>query len=173
VSRSGADTSPTNTSPKGEATTTITVNPSATATAVTSGTTGIAAFTCNSTVADSDYTTSDTTFTEECYCDYVNGGAVWNSTTNSASKTETFSNIGQFTVYSFEDCMGQCARWNDQLQPGGDTKQCVSVSYCANLTDVVGSLAGNCFLKPARGVPYASGNMGLWASAYIADLVST
>ncbi len=149
-------------------TTTVYVSASPTSSAVTSGTTGIAAFSCNSTVAGSTYTTSGTTFTEQCYTDYANGGPVWNSTTTSASTTENFTNIGQFTVYTFEDCMQQCAQWNDQIQQGSSTKQCVSVSYSANLTATVASLAGNCFIKPARGAPTTSGS--LWASAYIAAL---
>ena len=64
--------------------------------------------------------------------------------------------------------MDQCAIFNaNKTENAGTT--CEAVTYNANLTAVVDTAGGNCFLKSARGVNFNGGNTNytLLASAYL------
>ncbi|KAF2716356.1 hypothetical protein K431DRAFT_19646 [Polychaeton citri CBS 116435] len=140
--------------------------PSSTPTA-TSGTTGIAAFACNSSSISSTYTTSDdTVFMEECYTDYASGSPTWNSTSSE------IANLGRATVYSFRACMQACDDYNNNVDP--EDTQCMAVSYNANLTYAVQAYGGNCVFKNTRGAG-SNGedgvDYGLVASAYVDCIV--
>lgn len=53
------------------------------------------------------------------------------------------------TMYTFEDCMDACEKYNDDLVTG---RRCWAVTYNSNLTSVVESQGGNCFLKDGKGI---------------------
>ena len=131
---------------------------SATQSAVTSGTTGIADFTCTDNAGHQTYTTaSGAKFIEECYADYGN-----------------VDGISAYTVYTFQSCMNQCVIYNAHARP--NETLCGAVSYSANLTQVLGtqgeasSYGGNCFLKAGRGDLVTDNvimNYRLMGSAYL------
>ena len=135
---------------------------------MTSGTTGIAAFSCNST-ANSQYTSNVTSspvsFAEVCYTDFLTGKPTWNAT----SGIDIVSGVASpATVYTFEACMDECAEFNSKLT--GKATPCLAVTYKANLTENVQDFGGNCFLKNARGAGYNGDtdvDYSLVASAYI------
>ena len=83
------------------------------------------------------------------------------------------------TTYTFQSCMDICAQYNARrisLQ-GYDSIECAAVSYNANLTywfenaTPGATLAGNCYLKDARGqgslFDEEDRNYALIASAYL------
>ena len=140
---------------------------SMTSSAVTSGTTGIAAFSCNATASDSTFTTSSgASFREECYTEYKPGGQVLNGS-SASSGSAVVDDIADFTTYSFQSCIEQCTAYN-QL-PDTETP-CRALSYFANLSEVLPQSSGNCFLKNGRGGRYDSSagiNYALVGSAYM------
>ena len=143
-------------------------NTSSPVASVTSGTTGIAAYSCNSTT-DSLYTSNATSnpvgFRETCYTEFLDGKPIWNATSQSDIVSEVTSPV---TVYTFQKCMDECAQHNANLDR--DELACHAVTYAANLTWSVSRLGGNCFLKNARGAGYngdPSVDYSLMASAYM------
>ena len=142
---------------------TTTATSSATSSAVTSGTTGITAFSCNSTVASSTYTTpSGEAFQEDCFTDYPGGFKKYNAT----SDNDLTKDIKAVLVYTFQDCMDNCADYNKQQ--GGTP--CQAITYNADLDIIYPSNGANCFLKDARGMRVNSNptmNYTLMASAYL------
>ena len=127
---------------------------------VTSGTTGITAFSCNVTGQNTYETSDGTKFREECYTAYK--GGTLNSDLNA-----NISNAGHLTVYSFESCMDSCAEFNRRFM---GSSSCQAVSYNADLTFAIPRYGDNCWLKDMRGERYwgePEENYGLVASAYI------
>lgn len=112
---------------------------------ITSGTHGLASNSCNTTKPRTGYV-EDTAFTEFCYVNWQEGSAAWND------DSKEVVNLDRKVVYSFEDCMAACVRYNKE-EPVPDIK-CWAVTYVSNLTDVIevrGS-EGNCFLKDRKGI---------------------
>lgn len=110
---------------------------------VTSGTTGLAANSCNFTQPKTYYTSDGTPFTEYCFTDWPQGRTA-------ADGTGKVTDLKYTTVYTFEDCIQQCLDYNESK-----TKtQCMAVTYNSNLTSIiaVGRQGGNCFLKDKKAV---------------------
>lgn len=143
----------TSTSPTTTSTTTTTTTP--TSSAVTSGSTGLAQFSCNST----ETTLSPghgVPYTQECYTQYQTNHPSYYST---PSHNITMTNLGgKITVYTFQDCLDKCDEWNLSAGGGdgggGGQPACRAVTYYANLTVPIQRYGGNCFLKNDRGFGY-------------------
>ncbi|PKS07287.1 hypothetical protein jhhlp_005889 [Lomentospora prolificans] len=125
--------------------------PSATATTtsaepfVTSGTTGLAANSCTF-QNPKTFTASDGThFTQYCFTD-------WPRNSEASDSKGTVSDVARTIVYTFEDCMEECIKYNEDLADGAT--KCMAVTYNSNLTSIVqiGKQGGNCFLKNKKGV---------------------
>ncbi|GIZ41389.1 hypothetical protein CKM354_000469500 [Cercospora kikuchii] len=133
---------------------------------VTSGNTGITAFSCDSSeVYASPFGSS---FAQECYVSYKTNQTAYD---NSSIIVKNFAGL---TVYNFETCMDECVKRNRQLDIGnmlGD--RCTAVSFYANLTYSIPAWAGNCFIKNAKGIGRnwdQNSNASLTASAYLVQL---
>jgi hypothetical protein len=145
-------------------TTTSTATPAASA--VTSGSTGLAEFSCNSTETTSS--SDGTPYIQECFTQYQVGHPSYYSATNNV----TMSNLGgKITVYTFQACLDEC----DERNAAGTEPPCRAVTYYANLTVPVNAWGGNCFLKNDRGNGYQTDPVDYshTASAYQSCLNST
>ncbi|KAL3956938.1 hypothetical protein ACCO45_009784 [Purpureocillium lilacinum] len=118
---------------------------SAATAAVTSGTHGLADNSCNFTAPRTYHAGDDVTFVQYCFTDWPNGE-------DAADGSGKIRDIARTTVYTFEDCMGACVKYNSRAKSGGSTK-CQGVTYNSNLTSIieVGRQGGNCFLKDKKG----------------------
>lgn len=128
--------------------TTTSTQPSTTSSApVTSGTTGVADNSCTHSVPTTYYSNVDPqiSFTTYCFTDWPNHDAA-------ADGNGTIVDLSYTILYSFEDCMDECVRYNEGLTSG--ESKCAGVTYNSNLTSIVaiGQQGGNCFLKNATGV---------------------
>lgn len=140
-SNNNTSTSPTTTS------TTTTTTP--TSSAVTSGSTGLAQFSCNSTKTTLS-PGHGVPYIQECYTQYQTNHPSYYST---PSHNITMTNLGgKITVYTFQDCLDKCDEWN--FSAGGGQPACRAVTYYANLTVPIQRYGGNCFLKNDRGYGY-------------------
>ncbi|KAM3424016.1 hypothetical protein BST61_g11431 [Cercospora zeina] len=112
---------------------------------VTSGNTGITAFSCDSSeVYASPFGSS---FAQECYVSYKTNQTAYD---NSSIIVKNFAGL---TVYNFETCMDECVKRNRQLDIGNMLgERCTAVSFYANLTYSIPAWAGNCFIKNAKGI---------------------
>lgn len=112
---------------------------------VTSGTTGLAANSCNFTTPKTYYAPDGTGFTEYCFTDWPNREAA-------ADGVGNVTDLRAATVYTFEDCMQKCLDYNESFVSGAT--RCTAITYNSNLTSIiaVGRQGGNCFLKNKRGV---------------------
>jgi hypothetical protein len=112
---------------------------------VTSGTTGVAANSCNFTLPKTYYAPSGTGFTQYCFTD-------WPNDSPAADGRGNITDLSRAIVYTFEDCMQECLDYNERLAEG--RTRCTAVTYNANLTSIVavGRQGGNCFLKDKRAV---------------------
>lgn len=112
---------------------------------VTSGTHGLASNSCNFTVPRTYHGSGDSTFTEYCFIDWPNGA-------EAADGSGPLLDLARSTVYTFEDCMEQCVKFNNKSLSTGF--KCTAVTYNSNLTSSieVGKQGGNCFLKNKKGV---------------------
>lgn len=114
---------------------------------VTSGTTGVADNSCTHSVPTTYYSNANPqiTFTTYCFTDWPNRDAA-------ADGNGTVADLRFATLYTFEDCMDECVRYNEDLTAG--ESRCAGVTYNSNLTSIVaiGQQGGNCFLKNATGV---------------------
>lgn len=108
----------------------------------TSGTTGIAANSCNFTSPQTYKGPGNTSFIEHCFTD-------WPETENTPDGG-VVHDLAEVVVYTFEACMDACVSYNSNLT-GGSIK-CAAVTYNANLTLALARHAGNCYLKDAKGV---------------------
>lgn len=142
------------------------VSPTSKVSPLTSGSNGIAVYSCNDSTPHDIYSTPHSTeFREECHIVYRTGTQSYNSSIN-------VSDISKLTVYSFESCMDHCAAWNaDMLKANSSGLMCGAVSYNANLTFAVNQWNANCFLKTTRAAtPYTgtqNENYSLVGSAYV------
>ena len=116
-----------------------------------------AAFSCNDSLIDQAYlytTPSGVRFHQDCYVDYPGGQ-------DRVDGQGTVKDLGQITVYSFEECMDNCAAEPD----------CGALTFNANLTLALQTFGGDCFLKNARGFGTNDDSTGndypLLGSAYI------
>ncbi|CAK1359037.1 hypothetical protein CB0940_05305 [Cercospora beticola] len=136
-----------------------------TSSAVTSGSTGLAQFSCNST--ETTTSESGTPYIQECYTQYqVNRPSFYNPSNT------TLSNLGgKLTVYTFQDCLDKC----DERNEAGTNPPCRAVTYYANLTKPIQLWGGNCFLKNDRGNGFQTDpvDWGHTASAYMSCLNET
>ncbi|CZT15640.1 uncharacterized protein RCC_12035 [Ramularia collo-cygni] len=126
---------------------TSSTSPTATATAttsaVTSGSTGVAQFSCSG--GETTTSSSGTPYIQECYTMYPAAADSYYSDTNNV----TMKNLGgKNTVYSVEACLDACDEYNSE----GNVPACRAISYYANLTAPIDLFGGNCFLKNDRGV---------------------
>lgn len=139
-----ASTLSTSTSPS---TTTSTQASSTSSAPVTSGTTGVADNSCNYSVPTTYYSNADSSvhLVTYCFTDWPNHDAA-------ADGNGTVADLRYTILYSFEDCMDECVRYNADLTSG--ESKCAGVTYNSNLTSIVaiGQQGGNCFLKNATGV---------------------
>lgn len=139
-----ASLSSTSTAPS---TTTSTPASSTSTAPVTSGTTGVADNSCTHSVPTTYYSEADksVSFTTYCFTD-------WPNHDTAADGNGTVADLKYTILYTFEDCMDECVRYNADLA-SGETK-CAGVTYNSNLTSIVavGQQGGNCFLKNATGV---------------------
>lgn len=125
---------------------------SATISAVTSGTTGVAAIDCDA--ENNTYTGSDGTLFET-FCTFD-----WPA----SPQGRTLSGSGSVTdltfrrEYTWEACMDSCVDYNGGLGSGGGTA-CQAVTYFANLSETIGV---NCWLKNTQGI-----------NSYVGDLVAS
>ena len=136
---------------------------------ITNGSSGIAAYSCNTTEPSDIYTAPDgTQLREECHVVYREGTLSYNN------NTSTIEDISRHTAYTFEECMDYCASRNDDLKISNSSEaKCGAVSYNANLTFAIDKWGANCFIKTGRGAPYSDTpgeNYGLVASAYVLNL---
>lgn len=117
---------------------------SASTAVVTSGTHGMAANSCTFTAPKTYQASGGSTFTQYCFTDWPNG-------VDAADGSGPIKDLRRYTVYTFEDCMEQCLKYNKNL-PSSGTK-CAAVTYNSNLTSIieVGKQGGNCFLKNKKG----------------------
>lgn len=117
----------------------------ATASAVTSGTTGLADNSCTFSTPKTYHASDGTGFTQYCYTD-------WPNNSNAADGRGNVTDLYRKIVYTFEDCMEECLKYNDE---NGELK-CRAITYNANLTSIVdvGQQGGNCFLKNKKGLDY-------------------
>lgn len=142
-----ATTTPATTSSTSPTTTTSTQASSTSTAPVTSGTTGVADNSCISQVPTTYYSSADSSisFTTYCFTDWPNHDVA-------ADGNGTVSDLEYTILYTFEDCMDACVRYNEGLT-STETK-CAGVTYNSNLTSIVavGQQGGNCFLKNTRGV---------------------
>lgn len=130
-------------------TTTSTTTTTPTSSAVTSGSTGLAQFSCNSTETTLSPGHS-VPYIQECYTQYQTNHPSYYST---PSHNITMTNLGgKITVYTFQDCLDKCDEWN--FSAGGGQPACRAVTYYANLTVPIQRYGGNCFLKNDRGFGY-------------------
>ncbi|KAM3422386.1 hypothetical protein BST61_g2740 [Cercospora zeina] len=134
--------------------------PTPTTSAVTSGSTGLAQFSCHST--ETTTSTSGTPFIQECYTQYQVGKKSFYSVEGNT----TMSNLGgKITVYTFRACLDKC----DERNAAATEPPCRAVTYYANLTAPVDMWGGNCFLKNDRGYGFQTDPVD-WshtASAYM------
>jgi hypothetical protein len=88
---------------------------------------------------------SSVSFVTYCFTD-------WPNHDTAADGNGTVSDLRYTILYSFEDCMDECVRYNAGLTSG--ESKCAGVTYNSNLTSIVaiGQQGGNCFLKNATGV---------------------
>ena len=109
---------------------------------ITSGTHGIASNTCNFTTPRTYYSPSGQSFTQYCFTDWPI--SVW------ADSTGPAIDLGRRTVYTFEDCIEACVKYNGNTAE----RKCGAVTYNSNLTSIieVGQHSGNCLLMDKRGV---------------------
>ncbi|TLS24316.1 hypothetical protein PpBr36_09066 [Pyricularia pennisetigena] len=126
--------------PQGPAGSTSTTTSSTTQAAVTAGTRGLAANSC-----DFDgsrvYASGADKFEAFCSVDWPQGvGAA-------GGGGSVVKDVGRALVYSFEACMGECVKYNEKLPD----VRCVAVTYNSNLTDFFPIFAANCFLKDKKG----------------------
>ncbi|SMY24145.1 unnamed protein product [Zymoseptoria tritici ST99CH_1A5] len=124
----GDDTSPTNTSS----------SPTSDTRPVTSGTTGLAEFSCADSTAIRS--SNSTIYIADCYIQYAVGRKSYYD-----PNVTVFNLPGSHTVYSLEECLDRC----DQFQANGQPP-CRAVTYYANLDFPVHAWGGNCFLKNDR-----------------------
>lgn len=148
-----SDSNNTSTSPTTTSKTTTTTTP--TSSAVTSGSTGLAQFSCNSTETTLSPGHS-VPYIQECYTQYQTNHPSYYST---PSHNITMTNLGgKITVYTFQDCLDKCDEWNLSAGGGdgggGGQPACRAVTYYANLTVPIQRYGGNCFLKNDRGFGY-------------------
>ncbi|KAJ6445410.1 alpha-N-acetylglucosaminidase [Purpureocillium lavendulum] len=117
---------------------------SAATAAVTSGTHGLADNSCNFTAPRTYHASNDVTFVQYCFTDWPNGE-------DAADGSGKIRDIARTIVYTFEDCMGACVKFNSRVK-SGDTR-CQGVTYNSNLTSIIetGRQGGNCFLKDKKG----------------------
>jgi hypothetical protein len=144
ISHSTAE-SQTKTSGPSAQSSTSTRTTSASAVFVTSGTHGLAANSCTFTAPRTYQASGDSSFTEYCFTDWPNG-------VDAADGSGPIKDLVRTTVYTFEDCMEECVKYNSNL-PSSGTK-CGAVTYNSNLTSIieVGKQGGNCFLKNKKGI---------------------
>lgn len=127
--------------PSGKSSSTV----SSTSSAVTSGATGLAQFSCEG--QQQVTSAEDVNYTQQCFTQYQNGGDDF------YDRSETVQNTGgTCTVYTFRDCIDTRDDYNVN-RVSGDLP-CKAVTYYANLTVPVSMYGGNCFLKTGRGVPF-------------------
>ena len=103
-------------------------------------------------------------FQQECGVAYISGAPTWNATNSDPAVSER---VGIATVYSFQECMDQCAFYNIWNVTSPVT--CQAVTYEANLTYNIATYGGNCFLRNVRAVDYSQDpnqNYSTTASAY-------
>ncbi|KAF3912413.1 hypothetical protein ABW20_dc0100016 [Dactylellina cionopaga] len=112
----------------------------------TSGITGLAANSCNSS-GGQNYTIGGQTFIPFCKFDFTGGSPTYD---NTGPVIDVFRQI----AYTFEECMGFCVSFNKDIN--SNDGRCHAITYNANLTFSVSTQRGNCFLKNARGVSTTS-----------------
>lgn len=76
-----------------------------------------------------------------CFTDWPNGG-------DSFDGSSKVKDITYTTVYTFEDCIEYCVKYNEDLT--SDDTKCAAVTYNSNLTSVM-EQGGDCFLKDVQG----------------------
>ncbi|KAJ2902884.1 hypothetical protein MKZ38_010695 [Zalerion maritima] len=113
---------------------------------VTSGTTGIADNSCDSSSPETYFATRDEVFTAYCAIDWPNGIELFDD--SSATVSDIYSDI----VYTFEACMDLCVDYN----VGRDDALCNAVTYASNLTSSIAGQGANCWLKDGRGLDYSA-----------------
>ncbi|KAI6358234.1 hypothetical protein MCOR25_007400 [Pyricularia grisea] len=123
-------------------TSTATSTTTTTQPAVTAGTRGLAANSCNFD-GSKVYTSGAEKFEAFCSVDWPQG-------VGAASGSGTVKDVDKALVYSFEDCMGECVKYNEKLPD----VRCVAVTYNSNLTDFFPTFGANCFLKDKKGQNY-------------------
>lgn len=158
------DRNQTSTIPTTSTPTTATATPSYSA--VTSGTTGIAEFSCNSTKTTES--SDGTPYVQECYTQYQTNHASYYSEDGNV----TITNLGgKITVYTFQDCLDKC----DERNAAGEDPPCRAVTYYANISAPIKMWGGTCFLKNDRGYGFQTDpvDYSLTASAYQSCLNST
>jgi hypothetical protein len=135
--------------------------PSPTTSYVTSGTSGLAANSCNSTDPKNYFAPDGTQFTEYCFTDWPDGAAA-------ADGQGKVQDLDAVTVYTFEDCIQNCLDYNQGL--AANETQCRAVTYNSNLTSIieVGQQGGDCFLKNKNGASHGTGSI-FSACAVMAD----
>ncbi|PHH88575.1 hypothetical protein CDD83_7356 [Cordyceps sp. RAO-2017] len=142
--------------PTGTAASTSTATPAL----VTSGTSGVAANSCNFRSPRMYTASKGHDFIQYCFTDWPAGSVA-------AYGRGTVADLGLRTSYTFESCIEECVKYNKEL--GGRINMCEGVSYIANLTSSieVRKLGGNCFLKDKKGID--SGGTPEAASAELGD----
>lgn len=120
--------------------------PSPTSTAfVTSCTTGTAANSCDAVKMESHLALDDTLFQPRCFTDFPGGEPA------AGDEDAKFKDVGTALAYTFEDCMDECVRHNNDL--GDDEIKCRATSYIPDLSYALGEqgLEGNCIFKDREG----------------------